>query len=127
MNTQTSDPRWFAHWWAAQRDRGDRIGGYADEVYAEGCIPLHPTPLHDIVDGLPEHFAELIEVAWYEWEDETRQSPWGWSYIENLLDHLCPEEAERGPNHRVLPLPPEVEHSMITWLRENGFHHPTMS
>src|SRR5215204_6163735 len=45
LNTVTTDPRWFAHWWAAQRDRGDHIGRYADEVYAEGCIPLHPTPL----------------------------------------------------------------------------------
>jgi len=77
LNTETADPRWFAHWWAAQRDRGDHIGCYADEVYAEGVIPLHPTPLLDIVDGLPEFFADLIEDAWFEWEDKTRQESLG--------------------------------------------------
>jgi hypothetical protein len=103
LNTYTTDPKWFAHWWAAQRHRGDHIGCYAEEVYAEAVIPLRPTPLHDIVDGLPEFFADLIEDAWFEWEDVTRQNPWGWAYVENLLNYLYPEEVERGPNHRVLP------------------------
>ena len=122
MNTDTTDLRWFAHWWAAQRDRGDQIGCYADEVYAEGFIPVNPTPLHDITDGLPEHFVGLIEEAWFEWEDEMRESPKGWAYVENLLNNLYPEEVERGPNHRVLPLPPEVENPVAIWLRENGYH-----
>jgi hypothetical protein len=122
LNTDTTDPRWFAHWWAAQQDRSDSIGHYADEVYAEGLIPLHPTPLHEITEGHHENFVGLVEEAWFEWEDEMRESPWGWSYIENLLNNLYPQELERGPNHRVLPLPPKVEHPVETWLRENGYH-----
>jgi hypothetical protein len=75
--------------------------------------------LHDIVAGFPEYFADLIEEAWVEWWYETRQHPRGWAYAENLLNHLYREEVERGPNHRILPLPPEVEHPMETWMREN--------
>ena len=77
MNTQTTAPRWFAHWWDAQQDRHDPIGGYADEVEAEDYIPFRPTLLCEITDGLPEHFANLIEYAWFEWEYETCQSPFG--------------------------------------------------
>lgn len=102
MNTKTTEPRWFAYWWAEQRDRDDEIGCYADEVEAEGQIPFHPTPLHEITDGLPEHFADLIEYAWFEWEDEVRQSPLGWAYIENLLNYLYPLEVSRGSSRRIL-------------------------
>jgi hypothetical protein len=119
LNTDTADPRWFAHWWAAQADRSDIIGCYADEVYAEGFIPLQPTPLHVITDGLHENLVDLIEEAWLEWEDETRLSPWGWAYIENLLNNLYPEEVERGPNHRVLAIPPEPENLLPPWIWEN--------
>ena len=113
MDTYTTDPRWFAHWWTEQRDRGDQIGCYADEVEAEGYIPFHPTPLHDITNGRHENFVHLVEDAWFEWEEEKRQSPMGWAYIENLLNHLYPEEVERGPSHRVLLRHCECNHVIV--------------
>jgi hypothetical protein len=85
---KTTEPRWFAHWWAEQRDRTDYIRNYADDVYAEGGIPLHPTPLHEITSGYDELFTEMVEDAWFTWVDETSESPFGWAYIENLLHDL---------------------------------------
>ncbi len=103
MEGKTTEPRWFAHWWAEQQDRHNYVGSYADEVYAEGKIPIHSTRLEDITCGRNEYFADLIETAWFTWVDETSQSPSGWAYIENLLNQLYPEWVEHGPSHRVVP------------------------
>jgi hypothetical protein len=99
---KTTEPRWFAHWWADQRDRNDYVGVYADEVEAEGRIPFYPTPLHEITRSCPEALVDLVEYAWFTWVDETSESLSGWAYIENLLNQLYPDEFERGPHHRVL-------------------------
>jgi hypothetical protein len=72
-------------------------------VVAEDIVPPFPVPIHEITDGLSEWLADIIEYAWYEWEDEIRGSPFGWSWMENLLNDLYPREVERGPHHRILP------------------------
>jgi hypothetical protein len=103
MKSKTTEPKWFAHWWAEQRDRSDHIGVYADEVEAEGRIPFYPTPLHEIIRYCPEALVDLFEDAWFTWLVETSESPFGWAYIENLLNQLYSEEGERGPGYRVVP------------------------
>ena len=84
--TKKTEPKWFAQWWSEQQDRLDSIGGYADEVVAEGQIPLSPTPLEDMTTGHPEQFAALIEYAWWEWHEEMMQSPEGRAYLRCVLN-----------------------------------------